>query len=413
MSLSELFRSFSRTFVHQKARVLLTLLGIVIGAGSVVMLAGILRSTKEAMVAHNQGVREMDTLRFYAATPPRHQREQTTRPLSRRDGEEVSRLAALDGVEVTAESQKIAFAHFGAKRKRVRLIGVSPSALEMYKLAVEKGRFVDEEDLRSGRRVAVLGHEVYTELFGDSDRTLGAQLEAAGETWTVVGILEHKVYNGYGNGTWMWDRRIVVPRTSFDASYSPAHKVQSLFIKLPLAFSTPRQMETAAQLSQALILRLHLGVKNFKLDRREGEKQEQSIMDIVQILLVATVMMSMFVGGINIMNIMLVTVTERTREIGIRRALGADRWSIIVQFLFESAAISSIGGLIGIVGGVTFNWLLGLVLGPLFGNWTFYLEFWAIAMSMALAVLTGIVFGLFPAIRASRLNPVDALRADS
>ena len=412
MSVFELFRSFTRTFARQRIRALLTLLGIVIGTGSVVMLTGLLKSAEEAMLRLSQSVNETDTIRFVTDEPPSDQRDRTTRPLSRRDGSAVEQLAMLDGVQMTPESRLITQARFEGREKRVRLMGVDQRALDMYRLELLKGRFIDEQDLAGGRRVAVVGYEVYTELFKKSKNTLGAQLHVDKESWTIVGVLAHKPYSGHGTGTWMWDRRVIAPRTAFDASYSPAHKVHSIFLKLPQDRSSSAFVKAAGILAESLILRLHLGVKNFKLDERQGAKQERSIIAVIQILLVATVMMSLLVGGINIMNIMLVTVTERTREIGIRRAVGASQRAIMLQFLFESAAVSSVGGLLGISGGIVMNWLVGLGLASMFGRWTFHLEPWAIAMSMGLAVTTGVVFGLFPAMRAARLDPVEALRSE-
>ena len=411
MSLVELIRSFVRTFARQRIRALLTLLGIMIGTGAVVMLSGLLESAQEALMQMSQSVNESDTLRIHTAEPPSTQRNRTTRPLSRRDGDALGELAGLDSIEVTPESRKETRAYFATKEKRVRLVGVDERALDMYRLKMVKGRFVDPDDLQTGRRVAVIGYEVFTELFGDVE-PLGQRLRMEGEIWTIVGVLAHKPYSGHGTGTWMWDRRVVVPRTAFDASYSPEHKVHAIFLKLAPRQANEARVQLAGELAEALLLRLHLGVKNFKLDERTGAKQEQSIMLVIRILLVATVMMSLLVGGINIMNIMLVTVTERTREIGIRRAVGASPRAIVWQFLFESAAISSVGGILGVLGGITANWLVGRLLASMFGTWNFHLQAWAIVLSLSLAALTGVVFGLFPALRAARLNPVDALRGD-
>lgn len=391
---------------------MLTLLGIVIGTGAVVMLTGLLKSAEESLLRLSQGINETDTIRFHRAEPPSEQRDKTTRPLSRRDGDAVAQLAALEGVEITPESRLITLAKFEGGEKRVRLMGVDQRALTMYRLKLAEGRFIDDHDLRSGERVAVVGHEVYTELLKKRGGGLGSRVHIDGESWTVVGLLAHKPYSGHGTGTWMWDRRIIAPRTAFDASYSPSHKVHSLFIRMPGDRSSAAYIKAAGFLAEALILRLHLGVKNFKLDERRGAKQERSIIAIIQVMLVATVLMSLLVGGINIMNIMLVTVTERTKEIGIRRAVGASRRAILTQFLFESAAISLVGGLIGVLGGIALNWLVGRILASMFGQWGFHLELWAVAMSMGLALITGIIFGLFPAFRAARLDPVEALRGE-
>lgn len=412
MSLAELLRSFLRTFLAQRARALLTLLGIMIGTGSIVMLAGLMQSGQEALVRLNQGINEKDTLRFHVDEAPRDQRYRATRPLSRRDRDALMQAPLLSGVEVLAEARREAKARYRGKEKRVRVMGVVPAAREMYRLEVARGRFIDADDVRTGRRVAAVGYEVYTELLAEAPNPLGLVLPIDGETFTVVGVLAHKPVSGHGTGTWMWDRRVVVPRTAFDASFSPGHEVHGLFLRVRGPTPSESRMEAVAGLAQSMLLRLHLGVKNFSLDDRKGEQQEETILAVIQILLLGTVVMSLFVGGINIMNIMLVTVTERTREIGVRRAVGASPRAILGQFLFEAAAVSSVGGVLGVLGGALASWGVGKGLAALFGAWTFFVPAWSVGLGLTLAVLTGVVFGLFPALRAAKLDPVEALRAE-
>jgi putative ABC transport system permease protein len=412
MSLSELLRSFVRTFMAQRARALLTLLGIMIGTGAIVTLAGLLESGKEALVRLNQGVAEKDTLRFHVDEPPQTQRDKATRPLSRRDGEALAASTLLGDVDVVAEARREAVARHRGREKPVRIMGLIPEARALYRLEVARGRFIDPDDMRAGRRVVVVGHEVYTELLAKAPETLGLILPIDGVPFTVVGVMAHKPVTGHGSGTWMWDRRVVVPRTAFDAAFSPTHEVHGLFLRVRGPDPSPGRMDAVGKVAQAILLRLHLGVKNFSLDDRQGDQQEKTILTVIQILLLATVVMSLFVGGINIMNIMLVTVTERTREIGLRRAVGASPRAIRGQFLFEAAAVSAVGGVLGVLGGILFTWLVGLGLASLFGAWSFRVETWSVLLGLALAMATGVVFGLFPALRAARLDPVEALRGE-
>jgi len=147
MNIKELLRGFVRTFARQRIRALLTLLGIVIATGSVVMLTGLLQSAREALMQLSQNVNESDTIRINRAAPPREQREKTTRPLSQRDGDALARLASLAGVEVTPEARLITRAHYKGKQKRVRVMGVDTRARTMYRMQVERGRFIDDDDL--------------------------------------------------------------------------------------------------------------------------------------------------------------------------------------------------------------------------------------------------------------------------
>ena len=168
---------------------------------------------------------------------------------------------------------------------------------------------------------------------------------------------------------------------------------------------------TARAVVRGTLLRRHFGVENFKIDRNAKiMEQVGMIILIIKILLVGTGLLSLLVGGINIMNIMLVTVTERTREIGVRRAIGASPRSIIQQFLLESSLLALAGGIIGVAGGVGMGALIATILTKTVAPWNLHVESWSVALGLALSVATGVLFGLFPAWRAARLDPVEALR---
>lgn len=410
MRVRDYFGGLGRSFVANRSRSLLTLLGIVIGTGSIVMLAGLLRGAEEALAKLQQGINDSDTMRIRSDDPPQAQMEKTRRELSRADGWELDASRQLPDVDVAIESRKEALAHYRGKQKRVRLMGGSPESLELYRLTMAKGRFLDPEDLRDGNRYAVVGHEIWQELLEETPAPLGIQLTIDDRNWTIVGVLAHKPKTGHGDGTWMWDRRVVVPQTAYDAELAPDHRVNSILLRVKRTRPGEQFMAAIGGAAEKVLLRRHLGVKNFSMDDREGANQERLIITIIEILLLGTGLLSMFVGGINIMNIMLVTVTERTREIGIRRAIGAGPRAILAQFVLEAGAVSLFGGLLGVAGGISLCFLIGLGLEQLFGNWTFYVVPWSIGLGLGLAVFTGVVFGLFPAWRASRLNPVDALR---
>jgi putative ABC transport system permease protein len=410
MNLLDHLRSVRRTFTGHRVRAALTLLGIIIGTGSIVALAGLLRGAEESLMRLNQGVSESDTIRIRRDEPPMHQLERATRPLSKRDAEEIDRSPLFKTVAVTTVVDRESNAQWNGREKRVRLVGASPKVLGMYRLAIEKGRFIIPEDMVGGRRVAVVGQEVWTELLEKMPSPMGQQVTIDDETWTIVGVLANKPVSGHGTGTWMWNRRVLVPQTAFDATFDPTGRVGSIFMKVEEPNVSESRVLQLGKVASGLVLRLHMGVKNFVLDDRSGQKQEELILSIIQILLLGTGLMSLFVGGINIMNIMLVTVTERTREIGIRRAIGASPSAILVQFLLEAAVIALTGGVLGVLGGIAFTWLVGLGLAQAFDGWNFHVELWAVGLGLALSLVTGIVFGLFPAWRAGRLNPVEALR---
>ncbi len=398
-------------FGSNMGRTLLTLLGIMIGSGSIVMLAGLLRAGEEALIQTSQQANEADLVSVRRDEPPPQQARKTRRELARGDEENLAASRLLDGARVASEANRESRAFFGGKKKRVRLVGAAPGALSLYHLDVERGRFFTDEDMEVRRRVCVVGQEVFTELLESGD-VLGRQVQIEGETWTIIGVLKNKpLLGGAGDGTWMWNRKVMVPHTTFDALYAPDHGVGRVFVRLGAAGELAARLRAVEGVVKGTLLRRHLGVENFKVEGEEGfASQERMILMVIKVLLLCTGLLSLFVGGINIMNIMLVTVTERTREVGIRRAIGATRGDILGQFLLESSTIALAGGVIGVLGGLFISWLIAAILTKVLGAWALHVETWSIALGLGLSLATGVVFGLVPAWRAARLDPVEALR---
>ena len=260
--------------------------------------------------------------------------------------------------------------------------------------------------------MCVVGNEVWRELLGSPQRLTGVAIRVSGVRWEVIGVLRPKPPLNAGPGTWMVDRRILVPATTFQMVLRNSRVVDRLYVRLlPGLGELGERIATGQKMLKEVLLRRHYGVENFRVQGEQGEKaQEELIITIINVLMLCTAALSLFVGGINIMNIMLVTVTERTREIGIRRALGATPGNILRQFLLEAAIIAGLGGLMGVLGGAAMVFLVSKGLTAWTGHWTPYYKVWAITLGLLSSTLTGIVFGLYPAWRAARLDPVDALR---
>jgi putative ABC transport system permease protein len=411
MQLLDQLRSVRHTFDANRGRTALTLLGIMIGAGSLVLLASLLSGGKEQLQMRSQDADEDDVIQVNADDAPIAKKEKTQRGLGRGDEELLTDAPLLPGAQVTGEKDRWTIAYHHKLKKRIAAVGAQPRALSLYRLEMGEGRFISDDDLRDGRRIAVVGVNVARDLF-PAESALGGEITIDGAQWTVVGVLKTKPGFGGQDGPWMWNSKVLVPRTTFDAIFDAQHLVDEVFVRLsdgkaPL----PLRVQAARAAITSTLLRRHYGVDNFKVDeRKEGEQQFNVINEVIEMLLIGTALLSLFVGGINIMNIMLVTVTERTREIGIRRAIGANPTSIMMQFLLEAAFIALTGGVIGVVGGMGLAWAISAVLTRLLGSWTLQVQLWSVALGLGLSLVTGIVFGIFPAWRAARLDPVEALR---
>lgn len=408
MGTLDMLRSLGGAFTH-RLRAFLTLLGIMIGTGSIVLLASLIVGGKTLLIDQNQRVSDTDVIVIESKDTPADMRDKTQRPLSRLDAKELDEAEALGDALVSAEKSAWEEGWVGDKHQNVSVVSCSAATLSLYRLSVEKGRALDEEDRQRGGRVAVIGKRVHEELFGAKPLDGEMRIRVLDQLYTVVGVLAHKPTQGNRDGAWQWNNKVLIPETTFDAIYSPDHTVRRIYVRGP----SSREGRTAARaMVQSLVLRRHFGVTNFALRQDQSGGNEELILTVIQVLLVGTGVLALLASGINIMNVMLVSVSERTREIGLRRAIGATPGSIMVQFLLEAAALSLSGGLLGIAGGAGTAWLVAVGARSSIGRWNFTLPPWSLALGLALAVLTGVVFGLAPAWRAARVSPIDALRGE-
>ncbi len=407
----DLAKTVRHAFVTNRVRTLLTLTGIVIGSGSIVMLASLLRGGEEALVNSSQQANESDMIEVYSTRAPHADRNKTTRKLDTHDATALSESQFLAGARVTAAPQRRTRALYKAKEQRITLFGAGTDVASLYRLQVQSGRTLIDDDLKLLRRVALVGNAVWKDLLSSATDINDVAISVDGETFSVVGVLAHKPVMGGGNGTWMWDKRIIVPRTTFLAVLEPAKTIRSLFVRLKETGPVGTRVLQIADIVESTLLRRHYGVKNFRREGAGSDNQEELILNIIKILLLGTGVVALFVGGTNIMNIMLVTVAERTQEIGIRLAVGAKRRHVLWQFLLEAMALASVGGVLGVIAGLAFAFLVAKGLAFALGSWNFYVETWSLFLGVGLAVLVGAVFGFLPAWRAAGLDPVVALRS--
>lgn len=402
MKFGDQFLSALRAIGTNKLRSMLTMLGVVIGVGSVIAMVGIGQGTKEQSLKNLQRM-GTDMLIVWpnwrrgkvtggpSAVPVlENQDVQTIRqhvPLARYvTGEVGGGITATHGDSTT-------FTHLAGAEPDVRFIR---NATEMY-----QGGWYNNKDEKLSRRVCVLGYKVYQDVYGGKGNAVGTTIHINRDTFKVLGVINYKG----GSGFWNPDDQIYCPLSTAQERVLGKTKLDSIAIQVAnpdLMIYAQGQIEDALDASrsdasgQSLFNVLNQG------DMIQAAQQQTQLLGI---LLAGIASVSLLVGGIGIMNIMLVSVTERTREIGLRKAIGAKRLSILYQFLMESVVMCVIGGVIGIIlgaGGIHF--VAPLMHVPAIVNTQ------AVIMAVSFSLFVGVFFGLYPAIRASRLAPIDALR---
>ncbi len=319
-------------------------------------------------------------------------------------------IGKLDGVAASAPAVRggAQLASEGANWS-TRVEGVTPDYLVARDLTIASGRMFDETEARQGRKVIVIGQTIATELFGEGVDPIGRRIRVGAVPFEVIGVLASRGQSGFGQDQ---DDIVLGPlpavRSRIVGRRVRGDNVQTIYVKAETADDLVRVQE---DLSNLLRERHRI---------RPGQDDDFSVQNMASImeamqasvktftgLLAAVAAVSLVVGGVGIMNIMLVAVTERTREIGLRMALGARRTDVLLQFALEAMTLSVIGGAIGLVLGVGGGALMAKL-----GDWPVAIAAWSIPVSLGFSLLVGLVFGAYPSWRAARLDPIEALRRE-
>ena len=403
-----------RNLFANKGKSILTMLGIIIGVTSVILIISVGAGAQSLIF--NQVKSAGSNL---ISVLPGGQDEEEQGPPAAVQGVIITTLTYDDalalkdeknvpGVEaVSAYARGSVVATRRDISSRAVLTGVSTGFPKIIEAEVEQGRFFTEEEDLGMARVVVLGHEAWQEFFAPEENPIGEQIRLGNSNFKVIGILEKKGTVAFENQ----DEQIFVPVKTAQKIILGIDHVSMVRVKI-----ADSDRVDQAVLDIESVLRERHDIKEGERDDFMVGSQEEalsalaSVTDALRFFLAAVAAVSLLVGGIGIMNIMLVTVTERTREVGLRKAVGAKESSIMIQFLIESSLISLAGGMIGIVLGALISFLVSVVANHLGYNWDFIVSLASILLACSVSVCVGVIFGLYPARKAAQLDPIDALR---
>jgi putative ABC transport system permease protein len=389
--------------VANKLRALLTMLGVIIGVAAVITMIAIGEGAERSVMERIQSLGS--NLLFIS---PGAQRGGGTvvvqfgssQRLTRRDAEEIEKQVP-EAEAVVPEFGRSAQVKYENRNWNTRIVGTVPEYETARNFAASSGRYFNHSEERSNAKVCVLGSMVAQNLFGEAD-PVGRTIRIAGQSFTVLGVLETKGQSGWQNP----DDQIIVPLSTAQRRIFGVDFLSTITVKVVSDLLMDQAMvdiETVLRREH----RLRSDQDNDFVIRNQADilSTFQETQQTFTFLLAGIAAVSLLVGGIGIMNIMIVSVTERTREIGIRKAIGARKRDILWQFLIESVALSVSGGLIGIGVGVLAARLL-----TAYGNLQSVVSPQAVIVSFLFASLVGIFFGLYPARRAANADVIDALR---
>ncbi|MBC7928342.1 MAG: ABC transporter permease [Bryobacteraceae bacterium] len=396
----------------QKTRTFLTALGIVFGVGSVIGMLAIGAGAREESLRFIEqlGVRNV-LINSVPATNDQElqQRRRSSQGLNERDLRILE--ANIDALETLSPRRVLKPAKILPKpaKSTPELYGVRPSFAEIHNLVPADGRFFSKEDDQRSAPICVLGASARIELLGYGP-ALGKFIKA-NDTWLqVVGVLRERIKSGEGSkGGEMEDPNniVYVPFNTFQYRFwDMASYLKDDLDGVDLRLKADADSVQVARIVSAILNQSHNGTQDFSVTIPAALlAQQQQTQTIFTYVMVAIAAISLLVGGIGIMNIVLATVMERTREIGVRRAIGAKQTDILRQFLTESALISVAGGVLGIGFGFFLSWLIAQT-----AEWKTIVTTASVVIAFGVSVFVGIVFGIYPAYKASRINPIDALR---
>ena len=404
MNFANLFRIAFRALGNNKMRGFLTMLGIIIGVASVITMLAIGQGSKRSIRAQ---IEEMGS-NMIMIHPGADRRGGV-----RLDPSEMETLKMDDLNAIINETRYVAACSpsvsssgqviYGANNYPTSVYGVNEDYMEIRKYTLSQGEMFTEDDILNSAKVCVVGQTIVDNLFTNGENPVGQVIRFGKIPLQIIGVLTPKGYNTMGMDQ---DDLVLAPYTTIQKRFLAITHFQTIFCSA----ITEEYTEQAEEEIASLLRRNHkLGAMeedDFNIrSQQELSTMMNSTSEMMTVLLACVAGISLLVGGIGIMNIMYVSVTERTKEIGLRMSIGAKGRDILAQFLIEAILISVTGGLIGVFLGIGASWIVNAV-----AHWPVFVEWYSVILSFAVCTVTGIFFGWYPAQKASNLDPIEAIR---
>lgn len=401
--------------LREPGRVALTLFGIVLGAASIVFLGSALEAAAISLSRLSQDASGEDISNVYERPVRNVSQARTFRFLSDSD---LRALAEIEGLPLTqTAAANTLYRQEGSRNGKTAPVGVQGGGTEYMTISgleLLKGRLLlPEED---GERVAVIGIDVWRDLFDSQWPVADARLTINGGVQVrVVGVLKSRPpMGGGGDGTWMFDRKVYVSNTTLRRAFADRIDYDDVYMRhTPPADGRLPDMKAVAERLTPVLETLHLGVRNFEFAAlNQGQQLWMLITYALGGIMFASGFIAMLVGGVNVMNAQLVSLHEKTKEFGIRRALGLSKAGLQSRVVAEAAVYASLGGATGVLLGLFGAWAIAALLTRFLAPWPFLVVPWSIIAALGSAACVGLLAGLLPAYRAGRLVPSECLREE-
>ena len=407
MNLSQSILEALESLNSNKLRSGLTILGIIIGVGAVIAMLAVGRGAEETITGSISGI---GTNLLFVFSGALDESVRNPKPLTLGDSEAIADPFQAPSVEAVAPAlQGSGEVSFGGEKVNTTINGITPTYFSVRNYGLTEGEPISEVHLLGRASVVLLGPDVADKLFDRREGLVGETVRIEGQPFRVIGVLESKGGGSFGSQ----DNMVLVPFSTAQTRLirrSSNDRVDIIFVQAVSSETVPQVVEEISQILRTRH-RTAVGEDDFTIFSQEDFLDVAStITGVLTIFLGGIAGISLLVGGIGIMNIMLVSVSERTREIGLRKALGARKRDILIQFLTESSLLSLFGGLIGIALG----WLIGFIVGRIAASsgtpFSPSVGIDAVLLATLFSAAVGLFFGIYPASRAANLQPVEALR---